>query len=482
MEKSHKGLSAWQLTMMALGTVVGGSFFLGSAVAIRAAGPAVILSYMIGGALVYFILFALSEMTVADPAPGSFRTFAEKAFGSGVGFVVGWVYWTGLILAMSSEAIAVSIFLRAWFPGISLLVLGSIIIIVVTLVNLLGADKLTKLESGLAVVKLLAIVGFVVVGLVLIMGVMPGVPRVGAGELVTEPWFPAGIGGIAGSMLIVMFTYAGFEIIGLAASETRDPHKTVPRAIIFTVLGLVGLYIATITVLLPLIPTSQLTEEISPMVAALTNWGLGWAGGVINIVLVTAILSTMLAATFGLGRMIRSLADEGHAPSWIKDKADIPYRGILFSGAAMLAGLGLGFVLPQQIYLFLISSGGFALLFTYVVILATHYKFRKSTGCPPNGKCQLPGYPVSSWIAIGSLIAIIASMPLVPGQGSGLLAGLGLVVLFTGIYFFAGRLRNKNKGEVLERNLTQRLDKLEPSSANVEFAEELDNHKKQEEE
>lgn len=152
-----------------------------------------------------------------------------------------------------------------------------------------------------------------------------------------------------------------------------------------------------------------------------------------TIVLVTAILSTMLAAMFGLGRMIKSLAEEGHAPLWVKDEGEIPYRGIIFSGIAMLVGLALGFLLPQQVYLFLVSSGGFALLFSYVVILATHYKLRKRNGCV-NGKCQLPGYPTTSRVALVSILLIIASMPLVPGQGAGLAAGMVLVALFSVIY------------------------------------------------
>ena len=434
MEKQEKGLSAWQLTMMSLGTVIGGSFFLGSAVAIRTAGPGIIISYLLGGALVYVILFALSEMTVADPTPGSFRTFAEKAYGSGLGFVVGWVYWSGLVLAMSSEATAVSIILQSWLPGTSLLLLGSIVIIGVSLLNLLGADQLTKLESGLAAIKLFAIIGFIVIGVALISGVMPGNGPVGFGELIAEPLLPGGMLGIAGSMLIVMFTYAGFEVIGLAATEADDPHKTIPKAIRYTVISLVGLYVFSILVLLPLIPTSVLTAEESPLALALARWNLSWAGNAITIVLVTAILSTMLAAMFGLGRMIRSLAEEGHAPSWIKDQGKIPHRGIIFSGGAMLLGLGLGFMLPQQVYLFLVSSGGFALLFSYVVILATHYKLRKHNGCPPNGKCQLPGYPITSWLALVSIVLIIASMPVVSGQGAGLVAGLLLVILFSGIY------------------------------------------------
>ncbi|MDS1029289.1 amino acid permease [Bacillota bacterium LX-D] len=447
MEKSHKGLTAVQLAMMALGTVVGGSFFLGSVVAIRAAGPAVVISYILGGILVYFILFALSEMIVADPDSGSFRTLSEKVYGPSVGFVVGWVYWTGLVLAMSSEAIAVSILLSAWVTDLSLPIMGSIVIILITMLNLLGADKLSKLESGLAAIKLLAIVGFIVLGLMLIFGIALDVPRIGMGALRQESWFPAGIGGIAGSMLIVMFAYAGFEIISLAASETSNPHKTVPKAIFYTVISLIGLYVAAIIVLLPLIPISNFTEERSPLVLALTRWNLGWAGWVMNIVLVTAIFSTMLAAMFGLGRMIRSLADEGQAPLQLKDKGDIPYRGILFSGAAMLIGLFSGFVLPDQVYIFLVSSGGFSLLFTYLVILITHHKFRKKNGCPPKGKCQLPGYPFSSWIAIISLIGVILSMPLVPGQGYGLLAGVILTLLYAALYLtkkYFAKKRNKS--------------------------------------
>ncbi|WP_409305067.1 amino acid permease [Peribacillus sp. SCS-155] len=466
----EKGLSAWQLAMMALGTVVGGSFFLGVSLAVHTAGPSVILSYIVGGMLVYIILYALSEMTIADPEPGSFRTYAEKAFGSGAGFVVGWVYWTGLVLAMSSEATAASILLSDWFPAVSLPLIGSIIIIGVTLINLLGADRLSKLESGLAAVKLLAIAGFVILGVLLIIGLMPGSPRVGAGALTGEPWFPAGLGGIAGSMLIVMFTYAGFEVIGLAASETSDPHKTVPRAITITILTLVGLYIAAITVMLPLLPTAGLTEDVSPLVLALAAHGVGWAGNVMGIVLVTAILSTMLAAMFGLGRMIRSLAEEGHAPSWIKGKGDVPFRGILFSGAAMLAALGLGLLLPKQVYVFLVSSGGFALLFTYIVIVVTHLKFRKKYGCPEKGECRLPGYPYSSWIVIASLIAVIASMPLVPGQGAGLAAGLSLIVLYSAIYWVAKSRRLRL--EMAERRTRYRMESLRPY-AHVEAAKEL---------
>ncbi len=464
MAKKDKGLSAWQLTMMALGTVIGGSFFLGSAVAINAAGPSILISYILGGVLVYFILFALSEMTIANPDSGSFRTFAAQAFGPGTGFVVGWVYWTGMILAMSSEATAASILISEWIPNISVPLLGSLIIILVTMLNLLGAKRLSKLESSLALVKIFAITSFIIIALLLIIGLFPGTPPVGVGELVKEPLMPGGVKGIAGSMLLVMFSYAGFEIISLAASETENPTETIPKAIIYTVICLVGFYIISIMVLLPLIPSSDLSEEVSPMVAALSRWGMGWAGSIINLVLISAILSTMLAAVFGIGRMMRSIANEGHAPKWLKDKRDVPYRGIVFSGIAMLFGLGIGLLLPR-VYLFLISAGGFALLFTYTVIMATHIRFRKKNGCPPGGKCQIVGYPYTSWFVLVSMVVTILSMPFISGQSSGLIAGIIMIFVYSTIYL------GMYKSRYSKANI--RIRKEHQSRLSTEFSKEL---------
>lgn len=236
----------------------------------------------------------------------------------------------------------------------------------------------------------------------------------------------------------------------------------------YTVIGLVALYILSILVLLPLIPTADLSEDVSPMVAALSRWGMDWAGTIINFILVTAILSTMLAAMFGLGRMMRTVADEGHAPGFIKDKTDVPYRGILFSGFAMLLGLWAGLLFPR-VYLFLISSGGFASLLTYASILATHIRFRRCNGCPPEGKCQMPGYPYTSWIALISIIVVILSMPFIEGQTSGLIAGVAMLILFTVIYYIMKlvnpSLDQKNEMKGKQRNYQTQFAQ--------EFSEEL---------
>jgi len=467
MNREEKGLSAGQLTMMALGCVIGGSFFLGTAVAINAAGPGVIICYILGGIVVHYILYAISEMTINNPVSGSFRTFVSQAFGRGGGFVVGWVYWTGMVLAMSSEATAISILVREWAPNISIPLLGSVIIVCVTLVNLLGATKLSKLESALASIKIFAIVFFIITAILLIVGLYPGKPAVGIGALANEPIFPGGIAGIAGSMLIVLFAYAGFEIIGLAASETDKPKTTIPKAIRYTVLSLLALYIMSYAVIMPLISTTQISADRSPMVAALNAVGIGWAGTAINIVLISAILSTMLAAMFGLGRMMRSLADEGLAPEFLKDITDVPYRGILISGIAMLAGLGFALLAPQ-IYLFLISAGGLAILFTYVAIMATHIRFRIKNGRPAPENFQIRGFPYSSLLVLLFLIASIISMPFIPEQGSGLIAGV-IIVTFYSLCYFAMWIFNSARGHDREYKKMYR----QKTSFSTEISKEL---------
>lgn len=266
----------------------------------------------------------------------------------------------------------------------------------------------------------------------ILFGLLPGYSPVKLQTLNTENFLPGGIKSLAGSLLIVLFTYAGFEIIGLAASETDNKQKNIPRAIHLTVFCLVTLYILCISILLLLIPTSSVTENVSPMVTALNRYHMTWVGTAMTLILISAIFSTMVAAMFGIGRMLRSLVEDGLGPSFLKDTSDVPYRGILFSGLAMLLFLYVGLLFPQ-VYLFLISSGGFALLFTYIVLMVTHIRFRKING-KPEGNCRLCGFPYSSLLTLAGLIIAMFSMPFIKGQTLGFLAGMVLVAFYTACY------------------------------------------------
>lgn len=445
------GLGVWELVLMALGSVVGGSFFLGTAIILREAGPATVIAFAVGAVLSLLILRALAELTVRSPAHGSFREYAEQAFGPGAGFVVGWVYWTGMMLAMSSEATAVAIFLRLWTPGLPIWLLSGTVIVLVTVLNLLAPGLFGKLESLMAGIKIGAIVLFILIGLALVVGLLPGAGARGLAAVRAEPVLPGGLAGVLGSMLLVMFCYAGFEVLGLAAPDARDPERMVPRAINLTTLLLVLLFMGVAVLLVLLLPLGLISMDVAPTVAALNYRGWRLAASGLNLVVMSASLSTMLAAIYGLGRMLQSLAEERQAPAIFGrvSKDGVPRPALLLSGVGMLTGSVLAYVLPKQVYLFLASSGGFSLLFAYLAIMMSQVRLRSRAGCPTGG-CLMPGYPVSAWGGIAALVVIIVSMPLIPGQGAGLYAGLGLVATFSLAYLVLARSRRR-QGPPAER-------------------------------
>ncbi|HWI51161.1 MAG TPA: amino acid permease [Symbiobacteriaceae bacterium] len=441
MHSSHPaGLGTWQLVMLALGTVVGGSFFLGTGVAIRNAGPGTLLAFAFGGLVTYLVLMALSELTVSRPAHGSFRAYAETAFGPMASFVVGWLYWAGLVLALSSEGIAAAIFARLWVPAIPVWAIALTVIVAVTLLNLLDVRAFAVVESAMAAIKLVAIAAFILLGLALVAGLVPGNHTPGPPAFAREVFLPRGAAGLAGSMLIVLFAYAGFEVLGLAAPEAKDPHRTVPRAVLLTVIGLVTLYVGAVALVLYVLPIGSLEEEVSPMITMLRRTNFPWLAGGLNLIIMTASLSTMLAAMYGLSRMLYSLAAEGQAPAFLKRLVPpgIPRNAIFVSSGGMMVGVVLAYLLPRSVYLFLVSSAGFALLFSYLMILASQLVIRRREGCKP-GTCAVPFFPFATWLGIILLVGAMIGMPFVPGQGAGLVAGLGMLAAFALAYLIIRR-------------------------------------------
>lgn len=435
--------------MLALGTIVGGSFFLGTAVVLHNAGPGALLAFAFGGLVTYLVLTALSELTVSRPTHGSFRAYAHMAFGPMASFVVGWLYWAGLVLALSSEGIASAMFARLWLPNVPVWPIALAVILAVTLLNLMDVRSFAVIESAMAAVKLLAVAAFILLGIALVAGIVGSGPGAGgvAGPggaapapapgpaFAGQPLLPRGIGGLAGSLLLVLFSYAGFEVLGLAAPEAKDPGRTVPRAVIWTVIGLVTLYVGTVAVVLYFLPAAAIEEEVSPMVSLLRLTGFPALAAGLNLIVMTAAISTMLAAMYGLSRMLYSLAEEGQAPAFLKQLTPpgIPRNAILVSSAGMMVGVVLSYILPRGVYVFLVSSAGFALLFSYLMILLSQLVLRTREGCKP-GACAMPAFPWATWLGIVLLVGAIAFMPLVPGQGPGLIAGVGMLLFFALAY------------------------------------------------
>ena len=221
-------MSAFSLTMLALGSIMGAGMFLGAGLTIQLAGPSIIIAYAIMGILMYFNLSFLAELSLLDPEKGSFQAYTAKAFGQGAGFVIGWLYWISGILVMSSEATAAAIFSTVWFPGFPIWAFMLIYSVILTAVNLTDPRSFGKLESGLAIIKVIALAGFIFLALALVF-----MPRFGAApgwrNLTTTPFFAHGLSGFAGSLLLVFYAYSGTSVVGLAISESNNPNALYPR-------------------------------------------------------------------------------------------------------------------------------------------------------------------------------------------------------------------------------------------------------------
>lgn len=420
-------LGAWALVWLALGDAIGAGFFLAAGIAIRAAGPGVLVAYSIGAVLTWLVLRALAELTAFRTVPGSFRVYAEKAFGPMAGFCTGWVYWTALTLGLASEATATALFLQRWL-GLPLWLLSVAAGAAVVGMNLLSVTLFGKVEGWLTAAKVVALGLFIAAGVALLAGLWPGRPQAWPGALGAQPWLPGGWAGVAGAMLMVTFGFAGAECLGLAVGETTNPRRTVPRAINLSLAFLLVLYLGSVAVLVFLLPTARVPTGTSPFVAALEARGIGWAGGLMNVVVVAAAFSAMNSALYAGSRMLHSMAAEGQAPAFLcrTARSGQPVGAVAFTAGALGVAVLLAYIMPERAYLYITSASGFALVLVWLVILASHAKWRRRPG---------------SWVGLALGIATLATAPLVPGQWVGLAGGLVLAALAAVAYLLRRRDR-----------------------------------------
>lgn len=431
--------------MLGLGGVIGAGIFLASGITISRAGPAVIVSYLIGAVIMYLIVSALAEMSVANPVAGSFRVYAGEALGPLFGLTAGWMYWTSGVLTMSSEVTAAAIFARWWLPGIPLWVLSLAFSLLITGLNFLDVRGFGRIEAFLSALKVVALAGFALAGAAFIFGFFPGRPAAGLGNLTAHGGFwPRGLIGALSAMLMVMFSYAGTSVIGLAAAEARDPGKTVPQGIRVIIGAVVILYLGAITAVLAILPWRALGAGVSPFTAALDALGARWAGGVMNFVVLSAALSSMNTAMYGVSRMLYSLARDGLAPSGLSrvNRRGIPLNAIAVSSLVLAGAAALAYLLPRQAFIYITSSSGFVSMFNWATIAATHLRYRPmlERRLPDGLEHRTFGFPWTSRLGLVLVVGVILTVPLAPGQWVGLALGSTLFIVLAGTYYLT-RLR-----------------------------------------
>jgi amino acid transporter, AAT family len=437
----HRKLSSRQVTMIGLGCTTGTGLFLGSAIGVKLAGPAVIVSFIAGAFVALTVMWALAEMSVEHPTAGAFGLHAQMYLHPWAGFAIRYTYWLCLVVIIGSEVVAAAIYCQYWFPNIPSWLWIAGFSLAMIYMNTLSIESFGTLEYWLAMIKVVTIAVFLVLGAALLLGI--GFPRIGAANYTANGGFaPHGGFGILLGVTMAIFSYLGLEIVGTTAGEAADPKTAVPRALRRTLFTLVLFYVGSLTIVVGIVPWNQIDLVRSPFVRVFQTVGIPAAGHIMNFVVLTAALSAATVNIYFTSRMLFSLSRNGYAPAALGglNKRGMPVPAVLVSSMGMAAALILSQLFQNTAFLFMIGVAFFGGPFIWIMILLTHLAFRRTTSRA--GKNILRFAPPGPWSSLFGLIALLGvliSTWWVPDFHITLLAGPPWLLFITACYFASKR-------------------------------------------
>ncbi len=405
-------LKTRHILMIALGSAIGTGLFFGAGESIKLAGPSILLSYAIGGIIMYIVIRALGEMTVHDPNAGSFSYYAYKYIGNYAGFIAGWNYWFNYIIVSMLELTATTMFLDFWFPHASHWLIALNILIIFTAINLMNVKLYGEFEFWFAGIKVTVIIALIILGLYLIIGNEHTHNNTNIDNLWAHGGFFAnGYSGFLFSFVVVIFSFGGTELIGITAGEAENPGRTIPMAINGVILRILIFYIATLAIILCLYPWNKIDSSLSPFVDVFSKIGIAKAADIMNFVAITAALSSLNSGIYGTARMAYGLSGQRNAPKILGrlSKNGIPYMAILFSLFFIFITVILNYWYPKKIFNILLAVATLAAIINWLTILITQMVFRQKVGLA-NIKYKIPLYPLTSIIAIVFFVIVIITM------------------------------------------------------------------------
>jgi amino acid transporter, AAT family len=449
-EGLQRRLSQRQLTMMAIGGAIGVGLFLGSSVTIRLAGPAVILSYLLGAGIALIMSYVLTEMAVVHPVAGAFGVYAEKYLNPWAGFSVRATYGVAQIIAIGAEVTAAGIYISYWFPNIPQWIWLVLVSAALVALNSMQVNRLGEFEYWFAMIKVAAILAFILVGLSLIFGV-GGRHALGLANLTQHGGFlPNGWKGVWLSLTITVTSYMGVEIIAVTAGEAERPEVTIPRAMRNIVYRLIGFYVLAIAIMVTMVPWSQTGGSLSgsPFVTAFAAAHIPFAAAIMNFVVLTAALSSVNTNLYLSTRMLFSLGRGGYAPAWMGKVSSngVPHRALLASTAGIIAAILLAIFNPKNSFLMLYGTAVAGMLFVWLVILTTHLRFRKTITSERLSSLpmRLRAHPLFTIIGIALLLAISVTTFFVDGLEWSVPAFSAFLGLITLVYWQNRRRKAKD--------------------------------------
>ncbi|MEO6972223.1 MAG: amino acid permease [Rhodoferax sp.] len=439
------------MTMIALGGVIGAGLFVGSGVVIQETGPAAILSFLITGLLVVLVMRMLGEMACALPAVGSFYEYARLAWsdrpaaGELAGFLTGWMYWYFWVIVVALEAVAGATIVQFWLPDVPGWIISLSLLILLTLSNLISVKSFGEFEFWFASIKVAAIVVFLFLGGLYILGLWPGVSASVANLSAHGGFAPHGIVPILTGAVAATGFYFGAEIVTIAAAETAEPEKAVAKATNSVITRVLVFYVGSVFLVVCLVPWDSIGMK-TPYVSALNVIGIKAAAEIMNAVILTAVLSALNSGLYASSRMLFALTRRGDAPRAVSklSRNGVPIRAILIGTMFGYAAVIMSYVSPDTVFAFLVNSYGTVALFVYISIAISQLRLRArlEREDPARLRVRMWLYPYLTYVAIFAMIAIVVAMWFIPEQRKSLLLGivsLGFLVVAYGARLAWGR-------------------------------------------
>nr|WP_298796978.1 amino acid permease [uncultured Acetobacter sp.] len=435
------GLRNRHIAMIALGGIIGAGLFVGSGAAIAATGPAVLLAFLAVGILVILVMRMLGEMVTADPGRGSFVEYIRAAHGDRLGFTAGWLYWFFWVVVLGSEAIAGAILLQDWI-GLPVWVLSIGLIILLKLVNFAAPRVFGECEFWLSMVKVISIVAFIAVSLLYAAHVFgPGVP-VRENVLGHGGFFPHGIVAVLSIIPTILFTMMGSEIATVAAAESPEPSKNVARVTRSIGTRVTLFYLASVAMILIVVPWPSIIPGRSPFVTAMDVMGVPGAGLLMRIVVLSAVLSCLNSSMYITSRILTELAGEGDAPAMLarKSPTHAPRLAIIVSSVAGTLVAFSSILAPNTIFSFLLSCSGGVILVVYCLIVSAYVQTRNRAEKAGQGEgFSLPLFPFCNYGTLLAVLMVFIAMLANPAERMTAIASIGTSAFF----FLLASLKNK---------------------------------------
>lgn len=413
-----RNLSSRHIQMIALGGAIGTGLFYGSSAAIQLAGPSILLAYLVGGTIVFLIVRALGEMSVAEPVSGAFSFYAYKHWSRRAGFVAGWNYWFTYIAVAMAELAAVGEFVNYWLPGVPKWVTAAFFLVVITATNLASVKVFGETEFWLSLIKVLAVVGMIVFGVVIVVlglktpsaGVTPSFSHL----FDQGGFFPNGVTGFLLALVVVAFSFGGTELVGVTAGEAENPEKTIPKAINQVILRILIFYVGALAVIMAVIPWFTIDGSMSPFVQIFDTLGIASAAHILNFVVIVAAASVYNSSLYANGRMLYTLSQQGNAPTYLQKMSSSgqPWAAILTSSIVTVAAVFVVMVWPEFAFTFLMGLATFAVAASWFMITMTEYKFSRGLTSGERAALQfkLPGGRAATVLILAFLALLFVLM------------------------------------------------------------------------